>query len=102
MAMLETAEEILDIKSSKGTPIQNVTFKPFMSHGAQAAKYDIVMSAFTLSELTTPALRKSTLEHLWNLTNDMLVSASNMNRSSFITKEMVDVDLLSRTPWSRF
>ncbi|KAF9287620.1 37S ribosomal protein S22 [Mortierella alpina] len=83
MAMLETAEEILDIKSSKGTPIQNVTFKPFMSHGAQAAKYDIVMSAFTLSELTTPALRKSTLEHLWNLTNDMLILIDRGTPSGF-------------------
>ncbi|KAF9177357.1 37S ribosomal protein S22 [Haplosporangium sp. Z 767] len=73
MAMLETAEEILNAMSSRGTPIQDVAFKPFMSHGPQAAKHDIVMSAFVLSELTTPALRKSTLEHLWDSTNDILV-----------------------------
>ncbi|KAF9958760.1 37S ribosomal protein S22 [Mortierella alpina] len=83
MAMLETAEEIVDIKSSKGTPIQNVTFKPFLSHGSQAAKYDIVMSAFTLSELTTPALRQSTLEHLWNLTDDMLILIDRGTPSGF-------------------
>ncbi|KAG9321711.1 hypothetical protein KVV02_006625 [Mortierella alpina] len=83
MAMLETAEEILDIKSSKGKPIPNVTFKPFMSHGSQAAKYDIVMSAFTLSELTTPALRQSTLEHLWNVTDDMLILIDRGTPSGF-------------------
>jgi len=73
MAMLETAEEIMGNMSDNGSPIPNVDFKPFMSHGPKAAKYDVVMSAFVLSELTTPALRKSTLEHLWNSTNDMLV-----------------------------
>ncbi|KAF9113211.1 37S ribosomal protein S22 [Mortierella sp. AM989] len=73
LAMLETAEEILDVLSSKGTPISNITFKPFLSHGSQASKHDVVLSAFTLSEITTPALRKSTLEHLWESTNDMLI-----------------------------
>ncbi|KAF9351354.1 37S ribosomal protein S22 [Mortierella sp. AD094] len=83
LAMLETAEEILDVLSSKGTPIQNVTFKPFLSHGSQAAKHDIVMSAFTLSEITTPALRKSTLEHLWGTTNDMLILIDRGTPSGF-------------------
>ncbi|KAF9138922.1 37S ribosomal protein S22 [Linnemannia schmuckeri] len=83
MAMLETAEEILGNMSTNGTPIPNVTFKPFMSHGAKAAKYDVVMSAFALSELTTPALRKSTLEHLWNSTNDMLILVDRGTPSGF-------------------
>ncbi|KAH7059913.1 mitochondrial small ribosomal subunit Rsm22-domain-containing protein [Linnemannia elongata] len=83
MAMLESAEEILDILSTNGSPIPNVTFKPFMSHGAKAAKYDVVMSAFALSELTTPALRKSTLEHLWNSTNDMLILVDRGTPSGF-------------------
>ncbi|KAG0206529.1 37S ribosomal protein S22 [Mortierella sp. GBA30] len=83
MAMLETAEEILDSMSSKGAPIQNVTFKPFMSHGSQAAKYDVVMSAFALSELTTPALRQSTLEHLWDATNDILILIDRGTPSGF-------------------
>ncbi|KAG0299146.1 37S ribosomal protein S22 [Linnemannia gamsii] len=83
MAMLETAEEILDNLSTNGTPIPSVTFKPFMSHGAKAAKYDVVMSAFALSELTTPALRKSTLEHLWDSTNDMLILVDRGTPSGF-------------------
>ncbi|KAG0250763.1 37S ribosomal protein S22 [Mortierella polycephala] len=83
MAMLETAEDILDAMSSRGTPIQNVAFKPFMSHGPQAAKHDIVMSAFALSELTTPALRKSTLEHLWDSTNDILILIDRGTPSGF-------------------
>ncbi|KAF8942035.1 37S ribosomal protein S22 [Haplosporangium gracile] len=83
MAMLETAEEILDSLSTNGTPISNVTFKPFMSHGAKAAKYDVVISAFALSELTTPALRKSTLEHLWDSTNDMLILVDRGTPSGF-------------------
>lgn len=33
MAMLETAEVILDSLSTNGEAIENVTFKPFMSHG---------------------------------------------------------------------
>ncbi|KAF9988032.1 37S ribosomal protein S22 [Modicella reniformis] len=72
-AMLETAEQIMDIMSSNGAHIPSVTFKPFASYGTHAMKHDIVMSAFTLSELTTPALRKATLEHLWESTNDMLI-----------------------------
>ncbi|KAF9537826.1 37S ribosomal protein S22 [Mortierella hygrophila] len=83
LAMLETAEEILDNLSTNGSPIPNVTFKPFMSHGAKAVKYDVVMSAFALSELTTPALRKSTLEHLWNSTNDMLILVDRGTPSGF-------------------
>ncbi|KAG0271002.1 37S ribosomal protein S22 [Linnemannia exigua] len=83
MAMLETAEEILDNLSTNGTPIPHVAFKPFMSHGSKAAKYDVVMSAFALSELTTPALRKSTLDHLWNSTNDMLILIDRGTPSGF-------------------
>ncbi|KAG0296557.1 37S ribosomal protein S22 [Linnemannia gamsii] len=83
MAMLETAEEILDNLSTNGTSIPSVTFKPFMSHGPKAAKYDVVMSAFSLSELTTPALRKSTLEHLWDSTNDMLILIDRGTPSGF-------------------
>ncbi|KAF9418485.1 37S ribosomal protein S22 [Podila epigama] len=73
MAMLETAEDILSALSSSGAAIDNVTFKPFMSHGSKAQTYDVVMSAFVLSELTTPELRRSTLDHLWKSTNDMLI-----------------------------
>ncbi|KAF9906073.1 37S ribosomal protein S22 [Linnemannia zychae] len=83
MAMLETAEEIIDNLSTNGTPIPNVSFKPFMSHGSKAVKYDVVMSAFALSELTTPTLRKSTLEHLWNSTNDMLILIDRGTPSGF-------------------
>lgn len=35
MAMLETAEVILDSLSTNGEAIENVTFKPFMSHGSK-------------------------------------------------------------------
>jgi len=73
IAMLETAEEIMDVMSLNGAHIPNVTLKPFTSYGTQATRHDIVVSAFTLSELTEPGLRKSTLEHLWESTNDMLV-----------------------------
>ncbi|KAF8940800.1 37S ribosomal protein S22 [Dissophora ornata] len=83
LAMLETAEEILEVMSSRGAPICNVTLKPFMSHGSQDAKHDVVMSAFALSELTTPALRKSTLEHLWDSTNDMLILIDRGTPSGF-------------------
>ncbi|KAG0046662.1 37S ribosomal protein S22 [Gryganskiella cystojenkinii] len=83
MAMLETAEDIMESMADSNAEIKNVTFKPFMSHGPKAAKYDVVMSAFALSELTTPALRKSTLEHLWQSTNDMLILIDRGTPSGF-------------------
>ncbi|KAG0038415.1 37S ribosomal protein S22 [Podila clonocystis] len=83
MAMLETAEVILDSLSTSGEAIKNVAFKPFMSHGSKAQKFDVVMSAFVLSELTSPALRRSTLEHLWNSTNDMLILIDRGTPSGF-------------------
>lgn len=79
MAMLETAEKIMNNMSLNGTHIPNVTLKPFSSYGTQATRHDIVVSAFTLSELTEPALRKSTLEHLWESTNDMLVRQNSQS-----------------------
>ncbi|KFH64042.1 hypothetical protein MVEG_09867 [Podila verticillata NRRL 6337] len=105
MAMLETAEVILDSLSTSGEAIENVTFKPFMSHGPKAQKFDVVMSAFVLSELTTPALRRSTLEHLWNSTNDMLVLIDRGTPSGFKTlaeaREQIlglDADLFKPKP----
>ncbi|KAG0302488.1 37S ribosomal protein S22 [Dissophora globulifera] len=86
LPMLETAEGILSELSSTapvGTSVPNVAFKPFFSHGSQATKHDIVMSAFSLSELTTSALRKSTLEHLWESTNDMLILIDRGTPSGF-------------------
>ncbi|KAI7821974.1 mitochondrial small ribosomal subunit Rsm22-domain-containing protein [Gamsiella multidivaricata] len=85
MSMLETAEEILGSMATAGVAIPNVTFKPFLSHGSQSTKHDVVISAFTLSELTTPALRKSTLEHLWDSTNDLLILIDRGTPSGFKT-----------------
>ncbi|KAF9312614.1 37S ribosomal protein S22 [Podila horticola] len=105
MAMLETAEMILDSLSTSGEAIKNVAFKPFMSHGPKAQKFDVVMSAFVLSELTSPALRRSTLEHLWNSTNDMLILIDRGTPSGFKilaeAREQIlglDVDLYKPKP----
>lgn len=71
--MLDTAERILATMSSNGSDIPNVNLKLFTSYGTHATKHDIVMSAFTLSEITAPALRRATLENLWESTNDILI-----------------------------
>ncbi|KAG0338372.1 37S ribosomal protein S22 [Podila humilis] len=83
MAMLETAEGVLESLSASSAGIDNVTLKPFMSHGPKAQKYDVVMAAFVLGELTTSALRRSTLEQLWNSTNDMLILIDRGTPSGF-------------------
>ncbi|KAF9350518.1 37S ribosomal protein S22 [Mortierella sp. NVP85] len=105
MAMLETAEEIMDAMSLNGAHIPNVTLKPFTSYGTQATRHDIVVSAFTLSELTEPGLRKSTLEHLWESTNDMLVLIDRGTPNGFRVlaeaREQIlglDLDLIKTKP----
>lgn len=39
----------------------------------QAPKTDLVISAFTLGDITSEALQKSTVEQLWSQTGDILV-----------------------------
>ncbi|KAF9432282.1 37S ribosomal protein S22 [Entomortierella beljakovae] len=81
--MLETAEEILGHLSTNGNGIPNVTLKSFVTHGSLATKFDVVLSAFTLSEITAPELRKSTLENLWESTNDILILIDRGTPSGF-------------------
>jgi hypothetical protein len=40
----------------------------------QAPKTDLVVSAFTLGDIASTALQKSTIEQLWAQTGDVLVS----------------------------
>ncbi|KAG0227072.1 37S ribosomal protein S22 [Actinomortierella wolfii] len=73
LPMLEIAENVISSISDEDNLMSRVTLKPFMSYGSEAAKYDIVMSAFTLSEITSLSMRRSTLQHLWDSTKDMLI-----------------------------
>ncbi|KAF9586120.1 37S ribosomal protein S22 [Lunasporangiospora selenospora] len=81
--MLATAEDILSSLSDQGTPMNNVSLRAFMSHGNRATKYDVVMSAFTLSEITSPEMRRTTLEQLWDSTEDMLILIDRGTPSGF-------------------
>ncbi|KAF9896027.1 Methyltransferase-like protein 17, mitochondrial, partial [Lobosporangium transversale] len=101
--MLETGEKILAAMSANGKPIPNVAFKSFASHGSQAQKHDVVISAFALSELTTTALRRSTLEHLWDPTNDILILIDRGTPSGFKTlaearEQILGLDLARLKP----
>ncbi|KAF9970544.1 37S ribosomal protein S22 [Actinomortierella ambigua] len=73
LPMLEIAGDVISSISDEDNLMNRVSLKPFVSYGSQASKYDIVMSAFTLSEITSLSLRRSTLQNLWDSTNDMLI-----------------------------
>ncbi|KAG0260741.1 37S ribosomal protein S22 [Actinomortierella ambigua] len=73
LPMLEIAENVISSISEEDNLMSRVSLKPFMSYGPKTNKYDIVMSAFALSEITSLSLRRSTLQHLWESTNDMLI-----------------------------
>ncbi|KAI8095817.1 mitochondrial small ribosomal subunit Rsm22-domain-containing protein [Thamnidium elegans] len=69
--MLRVAEQIEEsIKLEDSTPVE---FKRFLSVDPKAPKTDLVVSSFTLGDISSAALQKSTVEQLWEQTGDMLV-----------------------------
>jgi len=62
--------------------IPNVNFKRFLPFSKEV-KYDIVVAAYTLSELPFPHQRIQALRNLWEKTNDFLVIVEPGNTEGF-------------------
>ncbi|KAM3586768.1 37S ribosomal protein S22 [Umbelopsis sp. WA50703] len=70
--MLRMAENL--IEKSGAAPLAGKTnFQRYFSYNPKQPKTDLVMSAFTLGDTPSEALRRSALESLWNQTGDVLV-----------------------------
>ncbi|KAI8093636.1 mitochondrial small ribosomal subunit Rsm22-domain-containing protein [Halteromyces radiatus] len=67
--MLRTAEFIEDASQTK----KNVEFKRYLAYDPRQPKTDLVVSAFTLGDISSLALQKSTVQQLWDQTADVLV-----------------------------
>ncbi|KAI7905856.1 mitochondrial small ribosomal subunit Rsm22-domain-containing protein [Cokeromyces recurvatus] len=69
--MLRIAERLEEsLKMGNEKPIE---FKRYLPYDPKASKTDLVISAFTLGDIESTALQKSTLEQLWAQTGDVLV-----------------------------
>ncbi|KAI8996926.1 mitochondrial small ribosomal subunit Rsm22-domain-containing protein [Pilobolus umbonatus] len=69
--MLRIAEDIEGIvKKSDSEPVE---FKRYLTFNPKDPPTDLVISAFTLSDIASMALQKSTVEQLWKQTGDILV-----------------------------
>ncbi|KAJ2827152.1 37S ribosomal protein S22 [Coemansia erecta] len=71
-AMIECAQRVLDGFPSEARP-QETEFLRYLVPDQPNTRADLVISAFTLSELPSDALRQATVETLWHNTNDTLV-----------------------------
>lgn len=70
-ALLETPTETV---SSRDLRDCNVEFQRYLSFDTSRADRDLVISAFTLTDLMdNPSVLKSTVQNLWNQTKDTLV-----------------------------
>ncbi|KAI9302924.1 mitochondrial small ribosomal subunit Rsm22-domain-containing protein [Cunninghamella echinulata] len=67
--MLRVAEYIENDMQTK----KDIDFKRYMTYDPRVPKTDLVVSAFTLGEITSLALQQSTVKDLWDQTGDVLV-----------------------------
>ncbi|KAJ1919353.1 37S ribosomal protein S22 [Mycoemilia scoparia] len=70
--MLQSAEEIIKY-ASDNCKFENIEFKRYLAASNDAGKFDLVVCAFSLSELPSDNIRKSTIQNLWAHTKDTLV-----------------------------
>ncbi|KAJ1672856.1 37S ribosomal protein S22, partial [Spiromyces aspiralis] len=70
--MLQSAEAIMELASATEI-FPEVEFKRYLAPRGNAEQYDLVMCAFTLSDLPNDTIRKATVQELWNYTKDTLV-----------------------------
>ncbi|KAI8319747.1 Rsm22-domain-containing protein [Martensiomyces pterosporus] len=70
--MLQCAESLVDA-TPEDKHAKSIDFVRYLAPNDSRAKSDLVISAFTLSELPSDAVRKTTVETLWNHTKDTLV-----------------------------
>ncbi|KAL9540658.1 hypothetical protein MBANPS3_009557 [Mucor bainieri] len=69
--MLRVAEQLEESVKSEGDAA--IEFKRYLGFDPKAPKTDLVVSAFTLGDIASTALQKSTIEQLWEQTGDVLV-----------------------------
>ncbi|OMJ14722.1 Methyltransferase-like protein 17, mitochondrial [Smittium culicis] len=69
--MLQVAESLVEL-SKNDLQTNEIKFSRFLSAKSNTS-YNMVVSSFTLSELFSDELRKSTLENLWSQTTDFLI-----------------------------
>ncbi|GAB5586034.1 37S ribosomal protein S22 [Umbelopsis nana] len=70
--MLRMAEDLIE-KSGKKDYAHNTTFQRYFSYNPKQPRTDLVLSAFTLGDTPSEALRRSALQSLWDQTGDVLV-----------------------------
>lgn len=82
-AMLELAEKLLKGGSGSGMPcVPGVFFRQFLPVSPKV-QFDVVVAAFSLSELPSKADRTDVVQTLWRKTGRFLVSGSPFFPSSF-------------------
>ncbi|KAL1456876.1 hypothetical protein WDU94_001566 [Cyamophila willieti] len=104
---VDTSSQMLDLNSliiRGGRPnklplINNVTYRQFLPSSANlAAKYSLVISAFTLLELGSQKQRLETLANLWEKTEDFLIIVDHGSKSGYqVVQEARNYILSSNT-----
>ncbi|KAI8644418.1 mitochondrial small ribosomal subunit Rsm22-domain-containing protein [Parasitella parasitica] len=69
--MLRVAEHLEESVKTEGDSA--IEFKRYLAFDPKAPKTDLVVGAFTLGDIASTALQKSTVEQLWAQTGDILV-----------------------------
>ncbi|TPX55821.1 hypothetical protein PhCBS80983_g04997 [Powellomyces hirtus] len=73
-AMLAAAMRIAETNDAEATAkIRNLSTRRYLSSSEAAPKSDLVIANFALGDLASDAIRKTTIESLWNQTGDVLV-----------------------------
>ncbi|ELK07107.1 Protein RSM22 like protein, mitochondrial [Pteropus alecto] len=80
-AMLDLAEKLLKGGSESGEPyVPGVFFRQFLPVSPKASskvQFSVVVSAFSLSELPSKAVRTEVVQTLWRKTSDFLILVEN-------------------------
>ncbi|CAG8516268.1 1164_t:CDS:10 [Ambispora leptoticha] len=82
-SMLAIANSLLSMQPATDQS-QKVVFRRFLEYNPAATKYDLVISAFSLNELSENA-RRTTLDSMWKLTRDILVLIERGTPAGFDT-----------------
>ncbi|KAI9250335.1 mitochondrial small ribosomal subunit Rsm22-domain-containing protein [Sporodiniella umbellata] len=69
--MLNIAEQLEN--TTKAENSEPIDFKRYLAYNPTANKTDLVISAFTLSDIVSEALQKSAVEQLWAQTENVLI-----------------------------
>ena len=90
---LRPLQEVIAIEPSPGMmsigtmvthdDIPNIVWKRYLLPEDQATQHDLVVAAYSLSEIADKATRKATLQQLWRMTRGVLVIAEFANISNF-------------------